>query len=168
MPINFRVGQGIDIHPLVKGRKLILGGVAIPFDRGLAGHSDADALTHAIIDALLGAAGCPDIGTRFPDSDAEWKDADSLGLLGVVWSELAARGWQIVNLDCSLVAQAPKVAPYISSMKKNISNILGCPPQRLAIKATTSENLGFAGRGEGIAAMAVVLLTGGDGGAAAT
>jgi 2-C-methyl-D-erythritol 2,4-cyclodiphosphate synthase len=154
-----RVGQGIDVHPLVSGRPCILGGVTIPHDKGLDGHSDADALTHAVIDALLGAAGKGDIGTYFPPSDAKWKDADSIELLRAIWAGLTAEGWRIENLDCTVLAQAPKISPYIPAMKERIGSVLGLEPAAIGIKATTTEHLGFVGRAEGVMAQAVALLS---------
>lgn len=155
---GLRVGQGIDVHPLVFGRKLILGGVEIPFERGLDGHSDADALLHAIIDALLGAAGKGDIGTLFPNTDRTWKDASSIKLLETVWSTLKAEGFVVLNLDCVVTAEAPRLLPYISKMKELLASALAISMDRIGIKATTTERLGFVGRGEGIAAAAVALL----------
>lgn len=156
---KLRVGQGIDVHPLVSGRPCILGGVTIPHDKGLEGHSDADALTHAIIDALLGAAGKGDIGTYFPPSDARWKDADSIELLGAIWGQLYTEGWRVENLDCTVLAQAPKLSPHIPEMKERIGAVLGLEPAAIGIKATTTEHLGFVGRAEGIMAQAVALLS---------
>jgi 2-C-methyl-D-erythritol 2,4-cyclodiphosphate synthase len=156
---KLRVGQGIDVHPLVSGRPCILGGVTIPHDKGLDGHSDADALTHAVIDALLGAAGKGDIGTYFPPSDAKWKDADSIELLRAIWAGLTAEGWRIENLDCTVLAQAPKISPYIPAMKERIGSVLGLEPAAIGIKATTTEHLGFVGRAEGVMAQAVALLS---------
>ncbi len=156
---KLRVGQGIDVHPLVSGRPCILGGVTIPHDKGLEGHSDADALTHAVIDALLGAAGKGDIGTYFPPSDAKWKDADSIELLRAIWAGLTAEGWRIENLDCTVLAQAPKISPYIPAMKERIGSVLGLEPAAIGIKATTTEHLGFVGRAEGVMAQAVALLS---------
>lgn len=137
-----------------------LGGVFIADSKGLAGHSDADALTHAIIDALLGAAGKPDIGSRFPNTDVTWRGARSLDLLKIVWNELRAEQWQLVNLDCSVVAQSPKLAPHINKMKIALAATLQCDTTQIGIKATTPENLGALGRGEGIFASAVCLLSG--------
>jgi 2-C-methyl-D-erythritol 2,4-cyclodiphosphate synthase len=157
-----RIGQGYDVHPLVEGRKLVLGGVTIPYERGLLGHSDADALLHAICDACLGAAGLGDIGRHFPDTDAQYKDADSRVLLRRVHDEIAKRGWRVENVDSTIVAQAPKLAPYIPTMVANIAADLGIEAARVNVKATTTEKLGFAGRQEGIAAYAVVLLVNGE------
>jgi 2-C-methyl-D-erythritol 2,4-cyclodiphosphate synthase len=153
-----RVGQGFDVHALVSGRKLILGGVHIPHPMGLAGHSDADALLHAICDACLGAAGLGDIGHHFPDSDQQYKDIDSRILLRKVQTSIGETGWQVANVDATVIAQAPRLAPYLSAMQENISQDLKIPVGQINIKATTTERLGFAGREEGIAASAVVLL----------
>lgn len=153
-----RVGIGYDVHPLVKGRRLILGGVEVPFEKGLAGHSDADVLIHAIIDALFGAAGLKDIGSHFPDTDASYKDISSLVLLQRTNQIIQAKGWQIVNIDATILAQRPKLAPYNDQMRQNMAQNLGLSAEQIGVKATTSEGLGFAGRGEGIAAYAVALL----------
>ncbi len=152
-----RVGQGFDIHALVAGRKLIIGGVEIPHEKGLAGHSDADVLIHAICDALLGAAGLGDIGRHFPDTDPRYRGADSRVLLVEVMGKVSANGWQVVNLDATIIAQAPRMAPHIPRMEENLRLALGgaCA---INIKAKTMEKLGAIGRGEGIAAEAVVLL----------
>lgn len=158
---ELRIGHGLDFHPLVKGRPLILGGARIPYDKGLSGHSDADALLHALIDALLGAAGQKDLGQRFPDSDSKWKRASSLRLLGIVWDELKSLGWRIVNLDCSIMAEAPRLSPYFDAMRSNIAETLGIEAVRCGLKATSTEGLGFVGRGEGIVCAAVVLLESG-------
>ncbi len=151
-----RIGQGFDVHALVPGRRLVIGGVTIPHDAGLAGHSDADVLLHAICDALLGAAALGDIGRHFPDSDARFKDADSRALLRAVRAMI--RNYRIVNVDATIVAEAPRMAPHIPAMVKNIAADLGIPADDVNVKASTTEQLGFAGRGEGIAAQAVVLL----------
>ena len=153
-----RIGNGFDVHALVPGRRLVLGGVVIPHERGLEGHSDADVLLHAVSDAILGALALGDIGAHFPDSDARWKDADSRVLLRHVASLATAHGYRVGNLDVTLIAQAPKVAPYVAAMRANVAADLGCDPGRVSVKATTTERLGFTGRGEGIAAMASVLL----------
>ena len=150
------VGIGYDVHRLTTGRKLILGGVEIPHDRGLDGHSDADVLTHAIADALLGAVGERDIGHHFPNTDPSIKGIDSQEILSRVQAILTARRFAIVNIDCSLIAEAPKIGPHLGSMRARLSSTLQIPPQRISIKATTNEGLGFIGKGEGIAAMAVV------------
>jgi 2-C-methyl-D-erythritol 2,4-cyclodiphosphate synthase len=143
------------VHRLIEGRKLILGGVEIPHDRGLEGHSDADVLTHAIADALLGAAGEKDIGHHFPNTDPSIRGIDSQEILRRVQSILTSRQLAIVNIDCSLIAEAPKVSPHLQAMKAKLSETLQIPPQRIGVKATTNEGLGFIGKGEGIAAMAV-------------
>lgn len=153
-----RVGQGFDAHAFVEGRRLVLGGVTIPHARGLAGHSDADVLLHAICDALLGAAALGDIGRHFPDSDAQYKDADSRALLRAVAAKLAARGLRAANVDATVVAQAPRLAPHVPQMVANIAADLGLARDRVNVKATTTERLGFAGREEGIAALAVALV----------
>ena len=158
---SLRIGQGIDVHPLVKGRKCVIGGVEIPFDRGLDGHSDADVLFHAITDALLGAAGHADIGTLFPNTDAKWKGADSSDLLRQVWHTLSLDGWRVVNLDCVVLAEVPKLQPHIGAMKARIAELLGVSVAEVGVKATTTERLGFVGREEGIMAQAVVLLASG-------
>ena len=153
-----RIGQGYDVHRLVEGRKLILGGVEVPFERGLLGHSDADVLTHAVMDALLGAAGLGDIGQHFPDSDPAYAGADSLRLLAAVMEKLAAAGWRVGNVDATIIAQRPKLAGYLSQMRQNLALIMGVLPDQINVKATTEEGLGFTGSGEGIAAQAVALL----------
>ncbi len=155
-----RIGQGFDAHALVAGRRLVIGGVDIPYDKGLAGHSDADVLIHAICDALLGAAGLGDIGAHFPDTDARFKDIDSRGLLREVARLLAGNGLRASNIDATVIAQAPKLAPYIPHMRNNIAADLGMFAVDVNIKAKTTERLGFVGRGEGIAAEAVALLAG--------
>lgn len=153
-----RIGHGYDVHRLVPGRKLILGGVEIPHTTGLLGHSDADVLTHALMDALLGAAAMGDIGHLFPDSDAQYAGADSLQLLRAVMERLRAAGYAVGNVDCTVLAQAPKLAPHILQMRKNFAEILGCGLDAVSVKATTEEGLGFTGAKEGIAAHTVVLL----------
>ncbi len=153
-----RIGHGYDAHQLVAGRALILGGVTIPHSKGLLGHSDADALIHAICDACLGAAGLGDIGRHFPDSDAQYKNIDSRVLLRKVQKQLAVLGYRVGNVDSAIVAQAPKLAPYIEQMAVNIAADLALKRDQVNVKATTTERLGFAGREEGIAAYAVVLL----------
>lgn len=153
-----RIGQGYDVHALVLGRKLVIGGVTIPHDKGLAGHSDADVLLHAICDALLGAAGLGDIGAHFPDGDPQYSDIDSRMLLREVARKLVARKLQVGNIDATVVAEAPRMAPHIPRMIGNIAADLGVAPARVSVKATTTERLGYIGRGEGIAAMAVALL----------
>jgi 2-C-methyl-D-erythritol 2,4-cyclodiphosphate synthase len=151
-----RIGQGFDVHALVAGRKLVIGGVTLPYARGLAGHSDADVLLHAICDALLGAAGLGDIGRHFPDSDAAYKDADSRALLRTVRNKI--QPLRIVNIDATIMAQEPRMAPHVPRMIENIAADLGIAPAAVNIKATTTEHLGFIGRAEGIAAQAIVLL----------
>ena len=153
-----RVGQGYDVHQLVSGRKLILGGVTIPYQLGLAGHSDADVLIHALCDALLGAAAKGDIGQHFPDSDARYRDADSRQLLRHVMQLLVDDGWLVGNADLTIIAEAPKLAPFLPEMRNLLAADMRIDQQQLNIKATTTEKLGFCGRGEGIAAMAVVML----------
>lgn len=156
-----RVGIGYDVHALASGRRLVLGGVEIPFSQGLAGHSDGDALCHAIIDALLGAAGLPDIGHYFPPGDPQYAGISSLVLLERTGQEVQGKGWRIANLDATVVAQQPRLAPHLAQMKEALSRALGLDAGRIGVKATTTEGLGFAGRGEGIAAYAVALLTSG-------
>jgi len=156
---NIRVGHGFDVHQLVAGRPLILGGVRIPFEKGLQGHSDADVLLHAICDALLGAAGLPDIGRHFPPSDPKWKDADSGELLVKVKSLVEAAGCEeIVNIDAIIMAEEPKIGPHVETMRARIGQLLGVSKDRIGLKATTCERLGFVGREEGIAASAVCLI----------
>ena len=156
--MTIRIGNGLDVHALVTGRKLVLGGVTIPFERGLKGHSDADALLHAICDAVLGALGEGDIGAHFPDTDPRYEDADSRILLRAVWQRAVAEGYSLGNVDATVVAEAPRLAPYIRAMTANIASDLGAGIEQVNVKATTTEGLGFAGRGEGIAALATVLL----------
>ncbi|MBI3127008.1 MAG: 2-C-methyl-D-erythritol 2,4-cyclodiphosphate synthase [Candidatus Tectomicrobia bacterium] len=153
-----RVGVGFDVHRFDAGRKLILGGVEIPFEKGLAGHSDADVLVHAVCDALLGAAALGDIGQHFPDTDPRWRGADSIGLLGEVVAMAAARGFRPHNVDAVVVAERPKLAPYIGRMRQRLARALGLGEDAVSVKATTSERLGFTGREEGIAAQAVCTL----------
>lgn len=153
-----RIGQGYDVHRLTPGRRLILGGVQIPFELGLLGHSDADVLTHAVMDALLGAAGLGDIGQHFPDNDPAYAGADSLVLLEQVAGKLAAVGWRLGNLDATIIAQRPKLAPHLPLMRENLAAALGVSPEQINVKATTEEGLGFTGTGQGIAAQAVALL----------
>jgi 2-C-methyl-D-erythritol 2,4-cyclodiphosphate synthase len=154
-----RIGNGFDVHAFAAGRRLVIGGVTIPHERGLAGHSDADVLLHAIADAILGALALGDIGMHFPDTDARWKDADSRALLRHVASLMRERGYAIGNVDATLIAQAPRMAPHIPTMRANLAADLGCTPEQVSVKATTTERLGFTGRGEGIAAQACALLT---------
>ncbi len=153
-----RIGQGFDAHALVSGRKLVIGGVTIPHDRGLDGHSDADVLLHAICDALLGAAALGDIGRHFPDSDARYKGADSRELLRATTQLLVKNGWRVANVDSTVIAQEPRMAPHIAAMVANIAADLGVPVRDVNVKAKTTEKLGFTGRAEGIAAEAVVLI----------
>lgn len=156
--IPFRVGQGFDVHALVPGRRLILGGVDIPFERGLLGHSDADVLLHAITDALLGAAGLGDIGRHFPDTDPRYAGADSRVLLRAAMEKVRAAGWSLGNLDATVIAQAPKILPHAPRMVANLAEDLGVPPEQINLKGKTTEKLGFVGRGEGIASEAIALL----------
>lgn len=154
-----RIGHGYDVHKLVEGRALILGGVTVPHDKGLLGHSDADVLTHAVMDALLGAAALGDIGKHFPDTDPAYKGADSLALARHVAGLLAGQGWRVENIDATILCQAPKLAPHIPAMRQNLAAALGLLPEAVNIKATTEEHLGFTGEGLGIAAHAVTLLS---------
>ena len=154
-----RIGQGFDVHAFAEERKLIIGGVTIPYERGLLGHSDADVLLHAICDALLGAAALGDIGKHFPDTDPRYRGADSRALLRHVASLIKKQGYQVSNVDATIIAQAPKMAPHIAAMMENIAMDLGIAADRVNVKATTTEKLGFTGREEGIAAQAVCLLT---------
>ena len=154
----FRIGQGFDVHALVAGRPLILGGVTIPFDRGLLGHSDADVLLHAVTDALLGAAGLGDIGRHFPDTDPAHAGADSRVLLRAAMAAVREAGWQVANVDATVIAQAPKILPFVPAMVANLAADLGAAAAAINIKGKTTERLGFTGRGEGIAAQAVALL----------
>jgi 2-C-methyl-D-erythritol 2,4-cyclodiphosphate synthase len=154
----FRVGQGFDVHQLVEGRPLMIGGIHIPYEKGLLGHSDADVLLHAIADACLGAIGAGDIGKHFPDTDQQYKDADSALLLQHVWNLVKKEGYKLVNVDCTIIAQKPKMAPYIEKMQERIAQLLEGECSQVNVKATTTEKLGFTGREEGIAAQAVVLL----------
>ena len=153
-----RIGHGYDVHRLVENRKLILGGVEIPCEKGLLGHSDADVLLHAVSDALLGAAGLGDIGRHFPDTDPAYKDADSLNLLTIVAKKVSAAGYRVSNVDVTMIAQAPKLKAYIPQMERNISIALGIDATRINVKATTEEHLGFTGDGSGMACHAVCLL----------
>ena len=153
-----RIGTGYDVHKLVEGRKLIIGGVEIPYEKGLLGHSDADVLVHAVMDALLGAAALGDIGKHFPDSDPKYKGADSLMLMREVRRILSENGFEVGNVDATIIAQAPKMSPHIDSMRRNIADALGLDVSQVSVKATTEERLGFTGRGEGISAQAVALI----------
>ena len=155
---KLRVGHGYDVHRLVEGRALILGGVTVPFDRGLLGHSDADVLTHAVMDALLGAAALGDIGKLFPDSDEVYAGADSIALLERVTALLREHGWQVGNVDATVVTQVPKLAPYIPEMRRRLAEAMGLDVDCVSVKATTEERLGFTGSGEGMAAHAVALI----------
>lgn len=157
--MDIRVGHGYDVHKLTQGRKLILGGVDIPYEKGLLGHSDADVLTHAVIDALLGALALGDIGKHFPDNDEKYKGANSLGLLLLVKNIIEEKGYGISNIDSTIIAQKPKLSSYIYNMRKNISKTLCIDIDRVSVKATTEEGLGFIGSGDGISAHAVVLLS---------
>ncbi|WP_428910365.1 2-C-methyl-D-erythritol 2,4-cyclodiphosphate synthase [Niallia sp. Krafla_26] len=154
----FRIGQGFDVHQLAENRPLIIGGITIPYEKGLKGHSDADVLLHTVTDACLGAIGEGDIGRHFPDTDPKFKDADSSVLLQHVWGLVKERGYELVNADCTIIAQKPKMAPYIGQMTERIAELLETTPDCINVKATTTEKLGFPGREEGIAAQAVVLL----------
>ena len=156
---DIRVGTGYDVHQLAEGRPLVLGGVAIPAARGLLGHSDADVALHAIMDAILGAVALGDIGQHFPPGDPAYRGIDSRRLLAHVRDLIAADGWQVVNIDCTIVAERPKIAPYTAAMRAAIGDTLGIGPERVGIKATTNEQIGFIGREEGIAAIAVALLS---------
>ncbi|MDX8403517.1 MAG: 2-C-methyl-D-erythritol 2,4-cyclodiphosphate synthase [Mariprofundaceae bacterium] len=157
--MKMRVGQGFDVHAFCENRKLMLGGVEVPYERGLAGHSDADVLIHAICDALLGAAGLGDIGHHFPDSDPRYAGIDSIELLASVLESLKKNSWRVSNLDATVIAQAPVLAPYIPAMRERLADVIDIDTKVLNIKATTTEHLGFIGRREGIAAQAIVLLT---------
>jgi 2-C-methyl-D-erythritol 2,4-cyclodiphosphate synthase len=156
--MDFRIGQGYDVHALVPGRPLIIGGVTVPYDRGLLGHSDADVLLHAITDALFGAAALGDIGRHFPDTDKEFAGADSRVLLRECAARIARAGFSIANVDSTVIAQAPKLAPHIDAMRANIAADLQLPLERVNVKAKTNEKLGYLGRGDGIEAQAAVLL----------
>ena len=158
MKLNFRTGFGFDVHAYVEGRKLIIGGVEVPFDKGLEGHSDADVLLHAICDAMLGALALGDIGLHFPNTEARWKDADSALLLKNVNELINAKGYEIGNLDCVLAMEKPKISPYVDQIRKRISKILNAGIEQISIKATTTEKLGFVGRSEGVVSFATVLL----------
>ena len=153
-----RIGHGYDVHRLVEGRRLILGGVEIPYEKGLLGHSDADVLTHALMDALLGAAALGDIGGLFPDNDPKYEGADSVGLLREVRRVLSENGWRVGNVDCTVIAQRPKLAPHIPQMRRNLADAMGVDLNCVSVKATTEEGLGFSGEGLGIAAHAVALI----------
>ncbi|WP_338471309.1 2-C-methyl-D-erythritol 2,4-cyclodiphosphate synthase [Niallia sp. XMNu-256] len=154
----FRIGQGFDVHQFAENRPLIIGGITIPYEKGLIGHSDADVLLHTVTDACLGAIGEGDIGRHFPDTDPEFKNVDSSILLKQVWGLVKKKGYELVNADCTIIAQKPKMAPYIEPMKERIAELLETTTDRINVKATTTEKLGFVGREEGIAAQVVVLL----------
>jgi 2-C-methyl-D-erythritol 2,4-cyclodiphosphate synthase len=156
--MELRIGQGIDVHQFSGERDFILGGVKIPSDRGLKGHSDADALLHAVTDAVLGATGRGDIGSYYPDTDEQYRGADSRMLLKAVWQEIAEDGWKVSNLDATVVTEAPKLRPHIVEIQKSLSQLLDCEMSRIGVKATTCEKMGFLGRGEGLLASCVVLL----------
>jgi 2-C-methyl-D-erythritol 2,4-cyclodiphosphate synthase len=154
----FRIGQGFDVHQLTEGRPLIMGGITIPYEKGLLGHSDADVLLHAVADGCLGAIVAGDIGKHFPDTDPEFKDADSAKLLQHVWMLVKEKGYELGNIDCTIIAQKPKMAPYIDEMRARIAELLEADITQVNVKATTSEKLGFTGREEGIAAQTTVLI----------
>jgi len=155
---KMRVGIGYDVHPLISGRRLVLGGIDIPFNKGLGGWSDADVLTHAIIDALLGAAALGDIGSHFPSGEPQYKDISSLVLLKRVGDELKENGWQIVDVDATILAESPRLRDFIDPMRQQVSQTLGITPSQVSVKASTSDRLGFVGRGEGMATCAVALI----------
>ena len=157
--MQFRIGQGIDIHPFEEGRRLVLGGVEIPFHRGLSGHSDADVVLHALTDAVLGALSWGDLGEWFPNTDPAFAGADSAQLFSAVWAKARDAGWSLVNCDCTIIAQEPKIAPHAQQMKECIAALFLASPAAVGLKATTAETLGFVGRKEGIVASAVVLLS---------
>lgn len=154
----FRIGQGFDVHQLTEGRPLIIGGITIPYEKGLLGHSDADVLLHTVADACLGAIGEGDIGKHFPDTDPNFKDADSAKLLAHVWNLVREKEYELCNIDCTIIAQKPKMLPFIGQMRARIAELLEAEESRVNVKATTTEKLGFTGRGEGIAAQVAVLL----------
>jgi len=157
--MQFKIGQGFDFHPLVSGTRLVLGGIEIPFHKGLQGHSDADVATHALANAILGALGKGDLGRHFPDTDPQYKNADSLKLLGEVWRLATDEDWKLVNADLTIFAQAPRLSPYLDAMRNRLAPTLAAKPEQLNIKASNPEGLGALGRGEGIASSAIVLLT---------
>jgi 2-C-methyl-D-erythritol 2,4-cyclodiphosphate synthase len=156
--MSFRIGQGFDFHPLVEGRRLVLGGVEIPHSHGLRGHSDADVAVHALANAILGALGEGDLGRHFPDTDPRYRDADSITLLSSVWRRAAELNWGVANADITIFAQRPKLAPYLPAMRMRLAAVIGVEPSRLNVKASNPEGLGALGRGEGMAAAAIVLL----------
>jgi 2-C-methyl-D-erythritol 2,4-cyclodiphosphate synthase len=153
-----RIGHGFDSHRFAEGRRLVLGGIEIPSDRGLEGHSDADAIAHAVTDALLGAAGLGDIGSHFPPSDATWKDADSIGLLSSTMNLLEAENYQVVNVDVTVVAETPKIGPHVEAMRARLAEALGISPRNVSVKGKSNEGMGWIGRGEGIAVFAVAAV----------
>ncbi len=157
--MDFRIGQGYDVHRLVEGRKLILGGVEIPYEKGLLGHSDADVLTHAVMDAMLGALALGDIGKHFPDTDPRYEGADSIALLREVTAMISCKGWCLHNMDVTVAAQAPKLSPHIAAMRARLAEAIGVSIDRISVKATTEEGLGITGKGEGMTATAVCLLS---------
>ncbi len=156
--MRFRIGQGFDFHPLASGRRLVLGGVLIPHERGLSGHSDADVAAHALANAILGAIGEGDLGRHFPDTDQRFKDADSLALLATVWKRATDLGWRFGNADLTIFAQQPRLAPFIGPIRERIAGAIGTEPARLNVKASSPEGLGALGRGDGMAAAAIVML----------
>ena len=156
--MSYRIGNGFDVHAFAAGRPLVIGGVAVPHDRGLEGHSDADVLLHAIADAMLGALALGDLGRHFPDTDPKWKGADSRRILREVATMMQTQQYVVANIDATILAQAPKLAPYVAAMRANVAADVGCDPAQVSVKATTTERFGFVGREEGIAALASVLL----------
>lgn len=156
--MGYRIGHGFDSHRLEAGRKLVIGGVDIPFEKGLKGHSDADVLAHAVADAILGALALGDLGRHFPDTDPAYRDADSIEILGKVAGMMKDTGYNVVNIDCTIVAQEPKLSPYFERMRENIARVLSAPESAVSVKAKTAENMGPVGRGEGVAVYAVALL----------
>lgn len=159
MKLNYRMGQGFDVHAFGEGRKLILGGIQVPYEKGLVGHSDADVLTHALCDALLGAAGLNDIGFHYPDTDSQYKNADSTLFLSLTVGQLKRMGWAVGNVDITVIAQEPKIAPYVPKIRHNLARILCISENEVNVKATTTEWLGYIGRKEGMAAQAVAMIT---------
>jgi 2-C-methyl-D-erythritol 2,4-cyclodiphosphate synthase len=153
-----RVGFGYDSHAFAEGRRLVLGGIEIPYARGLAGHSDADAVAHAVTDALLGGAGLGDIGSHFPPTDEQWRDADSMRLLAAALREVEGRNYQVVNVDVTVICEAPRIGPHVAAMRQRLGEVLGIGPDHVAVKAKTNEGMGWVGQGEGLAVMAVALL----------
>jgi len=159
MKLNYRMGQGFDVHAFGEGRKLILGGIEVPYEKGLVGHSDADVLTHALCDALLGAAGLNDIGFHYPDTDPQYKNADSTLFLSLTVGQLKRMGWAVGNVDVTIIAQEPKISPHVAKIRKNLARILFVSENEVNVKATTTEWLGYIGRKEGMAAQAVAMIT---------